>query len=66
MDKCLRWLGRVGCMGETRVPNIMLFGELKKKRPAHGQRKRWRDLVSNDFKFLGIDGWYELCPQRDY
>ena len=38
MDKCLRWLGHVGCMGEARLPNIMLFVEMMKKRPAHGPR----------------------------
>ena len=51
-------------MGETRLPN-MLFGEVTKKRPAHEPRKRWRDLVSNDLKVLSIDGWYELCQDRD-
>ena len=30
MDKCLHWLGHVGRMGEIRLPNIMLFGEIKK------------------------------------
>ena len=65
MDKRLRWLGHVGRMGTTRLPNIMLFGEMKKKRPAHGPRKRWRDLVSNDLKIIGIDGWYELCQDRN-
>ena len=39
MDKRLRWLGHVGHMGATRLPNVMLFGEMKKKRPAHGPRK---------------------------
>ena len=29
----------------------MQFGEMKKKRPVHGPRKGWRDLVSNDLKF---------------
>ena len=45
MDKCLCWLGHVGHMDETRLLNIMLFGEMMKKRPAHGSKKRWRDLV---------------------
>ena len=65
MARRLRWLGHVGCMGETRLPQILLFGEMKKKRPAHGPRKHWRDLVSSDLKLLGIDRWYELCQDRD-
>ena len=40
--------------------NIMLFGEMMTKKPAHGPRKRWRDLASNDLKILGIDGWYGM------
>ena len=54
MDKCLHWPGHVGCIGETRLPNIMLFGEMKNTKPAHGPRKHWRDLVSNDLVL--IDG----------
>ena len=34
----------------------MMFGEMKKKRPAHGPRKHWRDLVSDDLKLFDIDG----------
>ena len=65
MDKRLLWLGDVSHMSETRLPSIMLFGEMKKKRPANQPRKSWRDLVSNDLNLLGIDGWYELCQDRD-
>ena len=39
-----------------RLPNIMLFGEMTKKGPAHGPL---------DLKILGIDGWFELCQDRD-
>ena len=45
MDKHLCWLGYIS---ETRLSKIMQFGEMKKKRPAHGPRKYWRNLVSND------------------
>ena len=40
---------------------IIKLGEMKKKRTAHGPRKCWRDLISNDLKLLGMDGCYELC-----
>ena len=61
----MRWLDHVGHMGETRLPSIMLFGEMMTKKPAHGPRKYWRNLASNNLKILGIDGWYELCQDRD-
>ena len=37
MDKCcyIGWAMLAGAMGETRLPTIMLFGEMKKKIPAH-------------------------------
>ena len=51
-------------MDDTRLPNIMIFGEMKKKRPAHGPRKHWRDLVSMTLNFLVLmDGMN--CQDRD-
>ena len=52
-------------MGDERLPKIVLFGELKNKRPAHGPKKRWRDLVSADLQQLGmVTGWYQVCQDR--
>ena len=43
----------------------MLFGELRKKRPCHRTKKRWRDVAKSDVEAIGVgDGWYELCQDR--
>ena len=39
-------MGHLGCTEDERLPKKMLFGELEKKRPQHGTRKRWRHLMS--------------------
>ena len=36
----LRWLGHVARMDAARIPQQVLFGELKATRPRHGPRKR--------------------------
>ena len=64
-EKRLRWLGHLGRMKKERLPKIMLFGELKGKRPAHGTRKRWRDQVMKDMRGVKVlDNWYERCQER--
>ena len=45
LEQRLRWLGHVGRMDEERLPNRLLFGELNMKRPCHGAKKRWRDVL---------------------
>ena len=53
-------------MDENRLPQIVLYGEMKKKRPAHRPKKRWRNLVSIDLQNLNLsDSWQELCLDRD-
>ena len=54
MNRRLRWLGHVGRMSDDRLPKIVLFGELKNKRPGDGPKKRWRDLVSGDLHQFGM------------
>jgi len=53
MEKRL-WLGHVSCMDPERLPKKIIFGELQKKRPHHGTKRRWRDLVSSDLVELGV------------
>ena len=61
----VRWIGHLGRMEEGRLPKKMLFGELVKKRPCHGTKKRWRDGVKLHLQAIGIvDGWYDLAQDR--
>ena len=65
MDRRLQWLGHVGRMSEERLPKMMLFGELRKKRPCHGTKKRWRDQMSGDLQAICMkEDWYQLCQDR--
>ena len=35
------------------------------KRPCHGAKKRWRDVLKVDLQAIGVhDRWYELCQDR--
>ena len=47
------------------MPKQLLFGELGKKRPSHGTKRRWRDVAAADIKAVGVnDGWYDLAQDR--
>ena len=65
MDRRLQLLGHLGRMEDERLQKQMLFGELKKKQPYHGVKKRWRDQVSKDFGTCcserGLVAIYQLC-----
>ena len=66
LEQRLRWLGHLGRMKETRLPKLVLFSELKKKRPFHGTKRRWRDVVKADVEAIGVgEGWYETCQNRN-
>ena len=59
MEQRLKWLGHVGRMNEKRLPKKLMFGEMRKTRPCHGTRKRWRDLVSQDLQLVDNKNiWY--------
>ena len=65
MDRRLQWLGHLGRMEDERLPKQVVFGELRKKRPCHGVKKRWRDQVSKDLEAIGLrDDWYQLSQDR--
>ena len=58
----LRWLGHLGRMEKNRLPKRVLFGELEKKRPFHGTKRRWRDVVIVDVEAIRVgEGWYNSC-----
>ena len=59
-----RWLGHIARMQSVCLPKQLLFGELCKTRPAHGVKKRWRDLqvtVANIKAVGGGDNWYSTA-----
>lgn len=65
MERRLKWLGHVGRMDEGQMPKKLLFGQLRKTRPSHGTKRRWRDLASQDLKSIGAkDNWYQTCQDR--
>ena len=52
-------------MEPNRMPKQLLVGELEKKRPSHGTKKRWRDVVASDLQAIGIkEAWYEIAQDR--
>lgn len=61
----LSWLGHVARMEDSRMPKQLLFGELEKKRPKHGPRRRWKDLAVMDVQAAGIDReWFVVAQDR--
>ena len=53
-------------MPDTRTPKRVLFDWLPQTRPAHGPRRRWRDVIRRDLRFLDLSGehWYEAAQSR--
>ena len=42
------------------MPKQLLFGELPKKRPAHGAKRKWQDVAAADVKSVGVsETWYD-------
>ena len=61
----LQWLRHLARMDDSRLPKSVLFAWFPATRPAHGPRRRWRDVVRDDLKALRLySGWYDLAGRR--
>ena len=62
----LQWLGHVARMPDHHCPKQVLFGWLPQTCPPRGPRKRWRDVIRQDLKAVGVpEGeWYEAALSR--
>ena len=62
----LQWLGHVVRMPDHRCPKQVLFGWLPQTRPPGGPRTRWRDVIRQDLKAVGVpeEEWYEAALSR--
>ena len=63
----MRWAGHLVRMDDTRLPKRLFYGELSSgKRPQHKPRKRFRDSVKGNLKYLKIaeDSWETLSKER--
>ena len=54
MGHRLRWLEHLARMESNRLPKQLLFGELVKKRPSHGTKRKWRDVAAANIKTMAI------------
>ena len=51
----------MGRIDNDHIPKKLLFGELVKKYPFHGPKKRWCDEVMGDLRAIGVeDGWSRI------
>ena len=61
----LQWPGHLARIDDSRLPRSVLFAGFPATRPAHGPRRRWRDVVRDDLKTLRLySGWYDLAGRR--
>ena len=64
----LEWLGHIARMPDNRIPKKVFFGWLQQPRPQGGPRRRWKDIIRQDLKDIGIDEgqWYnEAVTSRE-
>lgn len=62
IERWLQWLGHLARMENTKMPKQVLFGCLKKARPFHGVRLRWKDRVKKDMALN--THWFDRAQDR--
>ena len=63
----LRWLGHVARMNDSRLPKMVLYGELAEgRRRQGGQKLRYKDVAKRHMKAMDLDvnGWEDLAADR--
>ena len=63
----LRWVGHIACMPPTRLPKIILYGELAEgKRPIGGPRHRFKDQLKRSLAQANIpdSNWEKIAHER--
>ena len=48
MERQMQWLGHLARMEDHRMPIQALFRQLRKTRPFHGVKMRWKDRAKRD------------------
>jgi hypothetical protein len=53
----LRWFGHVQRLEGNRIPNMILYMNLRIKRLRGTPRNRWQDEVRENGRIVGWEGW---------
>ena len=52
MEKCRRWIGHLGCMGNDRLHTKAPLGGWNSKRPHHGPKTRLKNVARSDAQVI--------------
>lgn len=66
-ERHLRWTGHIYRMNDTRLPKILLYGELANAPRKHGRpHLRFKDVIKRDLQAFSInlDNWEALANDR--
>jgi len=61
----LRWFGHVQRMEGNRIPKRLLYMNLDTTRLRGRPRDRWQDVVREDGRIVGGEGWQEEVYNRE-
>ena len=62
--RCLEWLGHLARMPDHCLPKICLFGWLPQTCPQRDPKRRWRYLMKNDLKSVGVNEFSEALYRK--